>query len=194
VIESNVNDKLDILNYLESLENTTYKKNRYDGYKVKFNNRIAVDVWNLKDTWAFRSNKLTATATNLMKSVYLNIDALVYSLSDDTFLDNCNISYLDIINKHLLDIVFDETPFEELNLLRALVFRKRYSLELSPKLTKRLMYYIKNDKSSTINSFMKLQIEHYNQVVISQTELSNGLYALENVPFTSERVVAKAIV
>lgn len=182
VIESisNDNDRIDIPGYLESSVNVSYKKNRYDGYKIYFNNNFTVDVWNLKDTWAFKNNKLTASATNLMKSVFLNIDALVYSLNDDLFLENCNVTYIDIINNHFLDIVFDETPYEELNLLRALVFRKRYSLELSPKLNQRFMRHLECNISSAINNFMSLQIAHYNQELLDRAELASILCRIQS--------------
>lgn len=178
VIEANSTDYLNIEEYLKPLNNITYKKNRYDGYKIFFNNQLTVDIWNLNDTWAFKTNKLIPSAANLMKSVYLNVDALVYSLNSDSFLDNCNITYINLIKNHLLDIVFEETPFEDLNLLRALVFKKKYSLELSSKLSHRLMYYIENDKTSVIDSFIDLQMAHYNQVLLSQEELSHMFHHL----------------
>ena len=179
VIEANSTNSLDIENYLKEFTKITYKKNRYDGYKIIFNKHLTVDIWNLSDTWAFKTNKLIPSATNLMKSVYLNVDALVYSLNSDSFLDNCDITYSDIIKNHLLDIVFEETPFEDLNLLRALVLKKKYSLELSSKLSRRLMHYIENEKTSVIDNFMNLQIAHYNQVILDQMELSRMLYYLE---------------
>jgi len=179
VIEANTANNLNIEEYLKPLNNITYKKNRYDGYKIIFNNQLIVDIWNLSDTWAFKTNRLAPSAENLMKSVYLNVDALVYSLNSGSFLDNCHVTYIDTIKNHLLDIVFDETPFEDLNLLRALVFKKKYSLELSSKLSHRLMYYIENDKTSIVDSFINLQIAHYNQVLLDQTELSHMFHHLE---------------
>lgn len=171
VIESNTGDFVNILKYVEHLDNVTYRKNRYDGYKITFDNCLTVDIWNLKDTWAFRNKRLEPTAENLIKSVYLNVDALVYSLNKSVFLDNCNLKYRKTIENNFIDIVFDETPYEELNLLRALVFQKKYSLNLSLKIKNRLINYIKNDLNFCIKQFINLQMEHYNQVLIEKDEI-----------------------
>lgn len=172
---SNIN----IEEYLQSLEKISYKKNRYDGYKIIFSNFLTVDIWNLKDTWAFKTNKLAPSATNLMKSVYLNVDALVYSLNNNSFLNNCDFTYRDIIKNNLIDIIFEDTPYEDLNLLRALVFRKKYSLELSSKINYRLTNYIANNETSVIDSFLNLQISHYNEILLDQVELAHMLYHIE---------------
>lgn len=179
VVESKSDSPIDILSYLDNLESVSYKKNRYDGYKINFTNHTIIDIWNLKDTWAFREKKLPPSAPNLMKSVYLNVDALVYSLNSDTFLDDCHIRYIDIIKKGLLDIVLEDTPYESLNLLRALVFQKKYSLNFSSKLNHRFIDYIENDELSAIDNFVNLQQDHYNQVLLDKLELAHAFRLLE---------------
>lgn len=179
VIEAKESSCINIEEYLEPLEKISYRKNRYDGYKIIFSNFITVDIWNLKDTWAFKTNRLTPSATNLMKSVYLNVDALVYSLNNDSFLNNCDFTYRDIIKNNLIDIVFEDTPYEDLNLLRALVLRKKYSLELSSKINYRLTNYIANNETSVIDSFLNLQMSHYNEILLDQVELTHMLYHIE---------------
>ena len=173
VVESNTNTSIDILEIIKQLNDTTFKINRFNGYKINFNNQLYVDIWNLLDTWAFKTNEIEPSALNLMKSVYLNIDALVYSLNNSTYLNNCDIIYENTIKNNKLDIVFDKTPYEDLNLLRALVFQKKYSLKFSQKLSNRIIQYIRENENSVIDNFMKIQIIHYNQVVISNNEIKN---------------------
>lgn len=179
VIEPKESHSINIEECLKPIKNILYKKNRFDGYKIVFNNCITVDVWNLIDTWAFKTNKLVPSAANLMKSVYLNVDALVYSLNSDSFLNDCDLAYMDIIRSNLIDIVFEDTPYEDLNLLRALVFKKKYSLELSSKLNDRLINYIENNESSIVDSFLSLQMSHYNEILLDQIELTNILCDIE---------------
>lgn len=179
VVEARNNLSIDILDYLPSSVNISYKKNRYDGYKIDFNNHILVDIWNLNDTWAFRTNKVETSAENLVKSVYLNIDALVYCLNNNMFLNNSDLNYLNVINNRTLDIVLKDNPYEDLNLLRALVFQKRYSLEFSDKLKHRFFCYMSMNENYAIEKFINLQNEHFANVILDQKALVNILYKFE---------------
>jgi len=179
VIEAQSDNSIDVLDLCGTLENVIVKKNRYNGYKIMFNDLITVDVWNLMDTWAFKTNKLEPSASNLLKSVYLNVDALVFSLNSNAFLDNCDSAYMDIKKNHLIDIVFEETPFEELNLLRALVLQKKYAYDLSTRLNQRLKSYIGNDKKTAVENLIGLQKAHYDEEILSEHELNAIFYYLE---------------
>lgn len=171
VIESNNSNKVDIGYYLDYLNIVSFKKNRFNGYKVFFGN-LVVDIWNLQDTWAFQNTYLESSPENLMKSVYLNVDALVYSLNSNTYLENCNDLYSKI---NVLDIVFDQTPYEELNLLRALVFKDRYSLNVSQILRDKINELLKGSKTS-YKLLKDLQNQHYNQILLDDKKL-NEIYS-----------------
>ena len=171
VIESNNSNKVDIGYYLDYLNIVSFKKNRFNGYKVFFGN-LVVDIWNLQDTWAFQNTYLESSPENLMKSVYLNVDALVYSLNSNTYLENCNDLYSKI---NVLDIVFDQTPYEELNLLRALVFKDRYSLNVSQILRDKINELLKGRKTS-YKLLKDLQNQHYNQILLDDKKL-NEIYS-----------------
>lgn len=175
VVEGRQNRTLDIVEYLQDFKDISYLKNRYDGYKIFFSNNITIDIWNLNDTWAFRTNKLYPSAENLMKSVYLNVDALVYSLNSENFLNNCDVEYLEIKKKRMLDIVFDETPYEDLNLLRALVFCRKYTLDLSEELNNKLISYMDNHYNNAIDNFIELQMSHYSTVLLEREDLNHIL-------------------
>lgn len=171
VIESNNSNKVDIEYYLDYLNIVSFKKNRFNGYKVFFDD-LVVDIWNLQDTWAFQNTHLESSPENLMKSVYLNVDALVYSLNSKTYLENCNDLYSKI---NVLDIVFDQTPYEELNLLRALVFKDRYSLNVSQILRDKINILLKGSKTS-YKLLKDLQNQHYNQILLDDKKL-NEIYS-----------------
>jgi len=183
VIDSGNGVSIDISKYIAGFTDVSYKTNRFNGYKIKFRNYIDIDIWNLNDTWAFKNDKLYPSAENLIKSVYLNIDALVYSLNQDIFLNNCDVKYSQIKKDRMLDIVFDETPYEELNLLRALVFHKKYSLFFSKILRKRLLHYYNSDQNIAVYRLMELQKEHYNTVLLNKYDLISIFNDLNLVSF-----------
>jgi len=173
VVEAKQNQKLDISQYFHDFKDISYTKNRYEGYKVVFNDKLTIDIWNLADTWAFKNKKLYPSAENLMKSVYLNVDALVYSLNYEKFLNNCDVEYLQIKQKRILDIVYDETPYEDLNLLRALVFCQKYAFELSERLNNKMITYIGNHNhyNDAIDNFIELQKSHYKTLLLERKDI-----------------------
>ena len=172
VIKSRNDEEIDLESYIPNHIN--FKKNRFKGYKIFFDNLI-IDIWDIKNTWAFKSNLLDDSVENLLDSVYLNIDSLLYYLNENKYINNCDKTYKKIKQ---LDIVLKETPCEKLNLLRALVYKNKYSLKMSNKLKKQFYKYININNENLINEFMRLQKEHYNNYIYTKQELMNELVSL----------------
>lgn len=175
VVESKKNNSyIDISKYI--YKEIKYTKNRFGGYKITFNNHLTIDIWDIQDTWAFKTNKFIASPTNLLKTVYLNIDSLVYCMNTDQYIDNCNKKYFMIMEKGIIDIVFEENPQIELNLLRALVLRNKYNMKFSEKLQTALSHYIKASKGTALSTFLNLQLVHYKRILLEENDLK---YLLE---------------
>jgi hypothetical protein len=149
-----------------------YKKNRFGGYKIKVSG-IDFDIWDYKNTWAFKNTELTPSEENLARSVYLNIDGVVYNF-------NSNCLYADLLKESLLkaelDISLEENPHVELNLLRALVFKKKYNLNLSNKLKTVFQFYVDSlNEENLINHLLDVQLSHYKFEKITKQELEKEL-------------------
>nr|WP_076983753.1 hypothetical protein [Bacillus velezensis] len=149
------NDKLKFHNFIKNYE---YRMNRFGGYKFKISD-VDFDIWDLNNTWAFKNTNLTPSEENLARSVYLNIDGVVYNF-------NSNCLYADLLRESLmkseLDISLEENPHVELNLLRALVFKRKYNLNFSSKLRRVFKYYIESTKENNlVNHLLELQLSHY---------------------------------
>jgi len=172
VIKSKNNEEINLENYIPN--NITFKKNRFNGYKIYFDNLI-IDIWDIKNTWAFKSNLLDDSVENLLDSVYLNIDSLLYYLNENKYVNNCDKTYKKIKQ---LDIILEKTPCEKLNLLRAIIYKNKYSLKISNNLKKRFYNYVYEDNESLINDFMILQKEHYNHYIYTKQELIKELSSL----------------
>lgn len=171
VIKSPNDDEINIEKFIP--KNIQFKKNRFNGYKIYFENCI-IDIWDIKNTWAFKNNKLDTSVENLLNSVYLNIDSLLYYLNENKYINDCDKKYKNIKQ---LDILYNITPYENLNLLRAIIYKKKYSLKLSNKLKKALYNYIQNN-SNAFDEFMNLQKEHYNYYILSEQDLKSELNCL----------------
>ncbi|MBH0332802.1 hypothetical protein ABH14_24180 [Brevibacillus brevis] len=139
-----------------------YKKNRFGGYKVQVEN-VEFDVWDMHSTWAFREKKVLAKEENLIKTVYLNIDGIVYNY-------NKNILYYEEINKslenQLIDIVLEDNPQKKLNLLRAIIFKNKYCFQYSNELIEEFRKEIRYN-SDFDNELYQLQFTHYKEERLS---------------------------
>jgi len=149
-----------------------YKKNRFGGYKLKISN-IEFDIWDLENTWAFKNTNLCPSEENLAKSVYLNIDGIVYNFNKEKLYDEV---FRSTIKESKLDITLEENPQIELNLLRALVFKEKYKLELSNNLKSVINDYLKDDSSTLIENLYELQLSHYKTNHFSKEKIRNELH------------------
>ncbi|ADC51480.1 hypothetical protein BpOF4_17195 [Alkalihalophilus pseudofirmus OF4] len=162
----------DELEFNKIIKNYEYKKNRFGGYKIKVSG-IDFDIWDLNNTWAFKNTELKPSEENLAKSVYLNIDGVVYNF-------NSNSLYADLLRDSLikaeLDISLEKNPHVELNLLRALVFKKKYNMNMSNKLKRVFRFYLDSLKEEKlISNLLEVQITHYKTEKISEPEIKKEL-------------------
>jgi hypothetical protein len=157
----------------EFIKKYVHRKNRFGGYKVMIEN-LEFDVWNLKNTWAFRENKLPADEKNLAKSVFLSVDGIVYNFNQDTLYDE-ELKW-SMENKKIT-IVLKDNPQKDLNLLRALVFKKRYNYDFSDDLKEEYrkslsMYQDFYEKLYT------LQFSHYKYECLTRNEIKEEVEAV----------------
>ncbi|WP_373483854.1 hypothetical protein [Acetobacterium sp.] len=151
-----------------------YKKNRFDGYKVLLDD-LEFDIWNIDDTWAFRENKVKCKKAHysqkLTETVFLNVDSIVFNLNKCT-LDGKNF-YNALENKEL-DIILEDNPFLELNLLRALVFKDKYDMSLSKKLVESFRKFSRNN-DNYLEALYNIQFSHYKTEKIDKNQLKKEL-------------------
>lgn len=148
-----------------------YRENRFGGYKFKLSN-IEFDIWDLENTWAFKYTNISASEENLVKTVYLNIDGIVYNFNKARLYDEL---FRTSIRDSKLDVNLEENPQIELNLLRALVFKEKYNLNFSNRLKSVFKNYLLDESEKLIENLYELQISHYNANYLSKEEIKNEL-------------------
>lgn len=152
-----------------------YKKNRFGGFKFKVAD-IEFDVWDLKNTWAFNNTNLQASEENLARSVYLNIDGIVYNFNKSKIYDEL---FRTSIKACKLDVNLEENPQVELNLLRALVFKDKYKdeykLNFSNNLKKIFKKYLEDESVELIDNLYNLQYTHYKKDYLSKEKIKKEL-------------------
>lgn len=170
VIEKNSStiDLDDVLNEF------SYKKNRFNGYKINVDS-LEFDIWEIENTWAFKENKVKCSefeySKKLQETVFLNVDSIVFNLTTEEFYKD---KYDDAIKNRELDIVLSDNPYQELNLLRAIVLKQEYNMGLSDKLRNKLLDFIEID-SNYLDTLYDIQLSHYNFPRISKEQLEDEL-------------------
>lgn len=149
-------------------------RNRFGGYKI--NDRgIIIDIWCLKDTWAYKEKKIVCRTSDygekLQDTVFLNIDAIVYNFTKKVWYD---ANYIHAMNTKELDVVLEANPQLPLNIMRSILLKNRYSMQMSSKLKSIICNYVKSEKDSE-RMLMSIQMAHYNYILIDQIFLKKEL-------------------
>lgn len=159
----------------DRFENILYKyqfrKNRFGGYKFNVAD-LEFDVWDLANTWAFKNTDLQVSEENLAKSVFLNIDGIVYNFNKSKLYDEL---FKNSVLAGKIDINLDINPQIELNLLRAIVFKNKYQLNFSNKLKEVFKGYLEERAEILVNQLYELQETHYKCDYLSKEKIEREL-------------------
>lgn len=153
-----------------------YKKNQFGGYKLNVDGLI-FDIWGLSSTWAFKEKKITEVRKeNLPKTVFLNYDSIVYNLCTGDLYDE---GFSKAKKDKLLDILLEENPFPELNILRSLVFNKRDKMNYSDCLLSYISDWCKKHNGYEVQLLLEAQNKHYGREYMTKYEIQKELYSLK---------------
>lgn len=115
-----------------------YSRNRFGGYKIQIK-EIKIDIWELKETWAFKNSSMVANYANLENSVFLNVDGIVYDFYRDAYYKK---AYDEAERSRKISIVFRQEPYENINAVRAISYARRYKMKYSNQVNKMIEKYM----------------------------------------------------
>lgn len=119
----------------------TWRYNRFGGVKVGTSG-ITLDCWRIEDTYAFRKGKIKTSVKSLLDTPMLNIDRYAYDMSTMQYIDDCNKRPF----PSRIDFHRYEDELLEINLIRALIYSKKYNLKLSPSIARKMKEVLTDDK------------------------------------------------
>lgn len=151
---------------VEDICGDSYYYNQFHGYKIKGKTNL-MDLWLLKDTWAFQRELLPVSLPNLLQSVYLNIDAYAWHYNERKFVSHCDVRDINII-----DIVLEKNACEWLNLIRAVVFSSKYGINLSDFIIKKL-YLMLEEWPSIEREVFSIEQRHYGKIAVTEKDIKN---------------------
>lgn len=151
-----------------------HKINRFGGYKFRCEG-FPVDVWDVRNTWAFKNNIIDISGQDyfekLSQSVFLNLDAIIYDLKNDRWNETI---YDQAMESGVLDIVLKENPFIELNILRSMMLRRKYHMRYSGELTCVIQNGL-STKPEFVRVLMEIQARRYGYSVLRESEIVEEL-------------------
>lgn len=154
------------------------ENNRFGGYKIQCHDLI-VDVWLLRQTWAYSANIIECDRKDysimLPKTVFLNMDSIVYDMKNGKWYDD---KYQEAMKTKVLDVVLEDNPFLELNIVRSLVIGKRYEMIFSVKLKELIRNYVNSYSGRENDAALKLyevQNMRYKKEILSKIEFIETL-------------------
>lgn len=169
-------DTLDENVYKKFINEHTAEKNRFGGYKVQCQDLI-VDMWLLQQTWAYSEHIIKCNPhdylAKLPETVFLNMDSIVYDIRNNKWYDD---RYQEAMRTGVLDVVLEENPFLELNIIRSFVIKKKYDMSFSEKLKGIICDYVHNcGKENAILDLYNTQIKRYKKEILSEKELKDEI-------------------
>lgn len=159
--------------YEEFIYNYSPEINRFGGYKVQCQDLI-MDIWLLNQTWAYSKQVIKCDSKDyvqmLPRTVFLNMDSIIYDMKKNIWYDT---EYQKAMKTKVLDIVLEENPYIELNIVRSFVLKKKYEMSFSDKLREVIKKYVNeciNKEVDAAVELYKVQNNRYKKEVLSQIE------------------------
>ncbi len=148
--------------------------NRFGGFKLICSG-LVIDIWSLNDTWAYRNHIIKCEPENYVKrltdTVFLNIDSIVYDMKRDIWHKE---KYDGAMKSGVLDVVLEYNPQIPLNIMRALILKKRYSMVFSQKLKIIIREEMKKQEDF-ISFLMQVQEARYHKELFTRKEIDTLL-------------------
>lgn len=151
------------------------RSNAFGGLKVQCQNLI-FDVWQLNSTWAYKNNAIQCSCdeyvSRLPETVFLNIDGIVYDIVNDRW--NKSI-YDEAVRTNVLDVVLADNPYIDLNVVRAMVIRQRYSMTYSARLRDIIQH---NMRESYDKELYNIELQRYGREILTLEDIQKELELL----------------
>lgn len=161
-----------------------FHRNKFGGYRLEVGG-WTVDVWPIRETWAFKSNHIVYSGRDsLLFTTITNWDAVAFSFKDKKIISSP--SYLECLRLGELDVVLTENPNEDGVLMRVIraICDKRAQI-LMPRLVK----YLKQELPKwTSIQIAEVQEKMLGKIYLSQAEFYNfrdEIFSLEEDLFGS---------
>ncbi|PWS33310.1 hypothetical protein [Pedobacter paludis] len=162
-------DEIDVY---KSFPTKTVTQNSFGGYKIQFDSG-PLDLWFMKDTWAFRQRKQKELDFQLEKTipatVFFNFSAVLFCINEKAFYFTS--PFLEFLASRELDYVDKNNANYGLCVVNSFYYAQKYKLSIS----KRLLNYLKALDSAVEYDYEAIQQKHFKKIIFSNNLLKQKL-------------------
>lgn len=147
------------------------KRNSFGGYKISFES-AAVDLWFMKNTWAFQNSRNTLNfqiEENIPNTAFFNFSAIVYCINWKKF--HYTEHFLRFLKYRELDYVEAANANYGLCVVNTFYYSDKYKL----KITKRLFELVRKFHIKNNFDYDNIQLKHFGEVIYSVEEIKQRL-------------------
>lgn len=123
-----------------------------------------VDVWDLHDTWAFRTNVVREPSfENLPRTTFLDVEAIAveYRAKPGKARRVFEHGFFSALAKGQVEINLEANPFQELAVARALVTASAMGYSIGPSLRR---FILAHTSTTRVEGLIEAQLDHYRVV------------------------------
>lgn len=163
---------------IKDFDEVYFIKNSFGGYKLQINDTI-IDIWDIKDTWAFKNQKVEISMFlehDLPNSCFFNFSSIVFDMKRGEFIESKKFNKF--LKTKVLDIVLEDNPYPELCIVNTFYYQDKYHLKISKSLKK---YLEKNFSKISKISFDNIQQKHFKEILYSHKDLEFRINKLSQV-------------
>ena len=120
---------------LPRLGGVALQRNRYGGLLLQHPSGVGIDLWRVRDSWAFRQGLVDPGSDPFdafPKTTFLNIDGLMWLGHEGRFAGLANFEMA--LRTRTIDIELESNPSPHAAAIRALDISRRYKLSPTPRL------------------------------------------------------------
>lgn len=140
-----------------------YRKTRFGGLSLHVDGWL-IDVWPLRDTWAFREGGIPVDGfQDLPKTTFLNVEAVAVDLTArvGSARNVYSSGFFEAVEQKTIEVNFEPNPFPGLCIVRSIIMAMRLGFRIGPRLA---TYISRHSRGIRFQELIDLQMSHYGSV------------------------------
>ncbi|ASU35837.1 hypothetical protein [Mucilaginibacter xinganensis] len=165
------------INIYEEFKGLPITKNSFGGFKILFPSG-PLDLWFIKDTWAFQHRQKTLNFSlekKIPETAFFNFSTIIFSLSKKEF--HYSEHFPRFLKYKELDYVYKSNPNYPLCVINTLYYSEKYNLSISVK----LFSFIKELHLNNFYNYDDIQLKHFGEIMYSSEEINTKLLGAKKI-------------
>jgi len=155
----------------ETFENLPVKRNSFGGYKILYPSG-PLDLWFLKDTWAFQQGQKLLEfdlERRIPKTAFFNFSSIIFIINEKKFI--YTMDFVKFLKSKTLDYVYIPNANYSLCILNTFYYSDKFNLKIS----QRLKILVLELSEGNDIEYHNAQLKHFGQILYGIEEIRKRL-------------------